>query len=40
MILRWNKGGGNMGYEAPKAEIIDFEDESIFAIDFSNAEEE
>jgi len=29
-----------MKYESPKAEIIDFEDESVFAIDFSNAEEE
>ena len=29
-----------MAYEAPKAEIIDFEDEAVLAIDFSNAEEE
>ena len=29
-----------MIYEAPKAEIIDFEDEAVLAIDFSNAEEE
>lgn len=29
-----------MVYEAPKAEIIDFEDEAVLAIDFSNAEEE
>jgi len=29
-----------MNYEAPKSEIIDFDDESVFAIDFSNAEED
>lgn len=29
-----------MGYEAPRAEIIDFENEKVLAIDFSNAEEE
>ena len=29
-----------MVFEAPKAEIIDFENEEVLAIDFSNAEEE